>query len=259
MRTSQQPPIHRHRRVAPFAAALVLFATAGCATGPVASPADASFAAGQSTPKPKPTPVGIATPDGSASPNGSGSSTSARLPVDPDTLEVLRGPWTATPIALPPPSIPVVDLVCRTMLEDALAGYELAAVDARGEGLVNAFYVGTEGGNYGCENLQIDPSGELLAEGFGSGMPSEPVPQPDADEVIAWYGTHQEAPRSMLTSAGLVGANVSEVRFTADGKPAIVATVMNGWFAMWLPDDWARLTLRGYDADGVEVFSNLDW
>ena len=64
---------------------------------------------------------------------------------------------------------------------------------------------------------------------------------------------------AIMTTAGLVGSNVAEVRFTAQGKPAIVATMMNGWFALWLPQDWPRLTLRGYDHLGVEVFATQDW
>ena len=180
--------------------------------------------------------------------------------MDASALGALLGPWNPTPVAIDGGIMGVADRVCRTIHGESLWAYELQIVDARGAAILNAFYVGMAGGNFACENLLIDSFGQLHADGFGSGTdPSEGIPRPRPNEVIAWYGTHQEAPRSMITSAGLVGSNVAEVRFTADGKPDIVATVMNGWFAAWLPDEWARLTLRGYDADGVEVFATLDW
>jgi len=182
------------------------------------------------------------------------------LPVDVDQLADLRGAWSPTPVTLSAAAMDIVDRVCRTTYPDALASLELAIVDARGAAIVNAWFVGTTGGNFGCEGLRIDPTGALLPAGFGSGTDaSDAIPRPAADEVIAWYTTHQEAPMSTIAAAGLIGSNIAEVRFTAEAKPPIAATIMNGWFAAWLPDDWPRLTLRGYDADGVEVYAELDW
>lgn len=182
------------------------------------------------------------------------------LPIDADQLANLRGPWSPTPFPLPSAALEIVDSVCRRTYPEDLAALALVIVDARGEEIVNAWYVGTTGGNYGCEGLRIDPLGTLLPGGFGSGTgASELIPVVAPQEVIAWYTTHQEAPIASLAAAGPIGSSIAEVRFTAEGKPPIVATIMNGWFAVWLPDDWPRLTLRGYNADGTEVFANLDW
>lgn len=243
--------------IAMLAAAIAVTLTA-CASerAPTVGPTHGSGA--QSTAKPTPTPVTL--PGQTKPPVAPASGSPFALPVDVAMLATLRGDWSATPVDVSGDFIGVVDRACRAASEDGLELYELQIVDARGEELVNAIYVGVHGGNYGCQNLWIDPFGDLQPPEWGTGAdPSEGHPQPGPDEVIAWYGTHQEAPRSMVTWAGLVGRNVAEVRFTADGKPDIVATMMNGWFAAWFPDDWSRLTLRGYDARGTEVYAALDW
>lgn len=229
------------RAVLAASALLVSFAMAGCSSGPAPS---------------------IATPT-SAEPSlaGGASPSPAVLPVAAGELADLRGPWSPTPFTLPQAAIDIVDRACRSTYTEALDGLELAIVDARGGGIVNAWYVGTTGGNYGCEGTEIDPWGALVPAGFATGTDaSDAIPTVAANEVVAWYGTHREAPIGTLASAGLIGSSIAQVRFTSEGKPAIVATIMNGWFAIWLPDDWgARLTLRGYDDAGVEVFANLDW
>ena len=174
-------------------------------------------------------------------------------------IDLLLGPWLHAPIDLAPEALVAIGEACRT-LQDAPGEMVIALVDARGGGSADAYLASADGGLETCIGLQIDQSGTvgdfLMGNSYGPGRWSAVGPR----EVDVVDRSHIEAPRDELHVAGLVGSDIAEVRFTADGREPIRATVMGGWFAAWLPAArYARYTLRGYDANGVEVFAIGDY
>ncbi|MDA0798055.1 MAG: hypothetical protein O2884_05220 [Chloroflexi bacterium] len=164
--------------------------------------------------------------------------------VDPALLEVAAdcGPGSAAGADRPP-------------LADGLRSLgdaSLIIVDQRGVGAVamatvrTQEYMGRAICIYGSSPDWPEPGWRFLGGGAGGGPRTFPLPPglidvPPAD--AAWLtggGSHAGRAEShfgttISYAAGLVGDNVARVAVHPKGRPAVVATVADGWFMAWWP------------------------
>lgn len=175
--------------------------------------------------------------------------------LDVGLVAQIRGPWSPNPIALPPAAMALVDQACRGLLADLQVGSELTIVEARGDGLVSAFYAGTTE-FASCNGMSVDPSGQIGDLMFGTRKPFEDGFAVGATDVWTADSTGMDAPIPAFFLAGRAGSEIARVELPRPGEPTIVAALANGWFAMWSPwspGDAPFVTIRGLDASGAIV------
>ena len=211
---------------------------------------------------PLPTPVPEVTPfDPKAmdpkptDPNLPADPTVPKLPMAPDLAEQVRGPWSLTPFPLPQDVIAVIDVACRG--EDGFPqGVELQVVDARGMGLIQAYYDRADGFTRTCNDMTVTFDG-VIEQGWGTGSDAgEPMPVLDPSEIAAFHHTALgDTPHTASHLGGIAGSSIARVELHRTGEAPIVASLGNGWFAAWVIGDFGRATIHGFDAAGTEVAS----
>ena len=164
--------------------------------------------------------------------------------VDPALLEVAAG--CGSGLAPGAERHPLTDNL------QSLGNASLTIVDQRGVGAVVMATVRTQEFSgravciYGNSANRPEPGWRFLGGGGGGGPRTFPVPSglidvPPAD--AAWFtggGSHAGRVEShfgttISYAAGLVGDNVARVVVHPKGRPAVVATVADGWFMAWWP------------------------
>lgn len=196
----------------------------------------------------------------SGSPTTSAPSETAPAAVDPTLVASLLGPWQAEPLPIPLNFVPRVDQACRANLAaDLPVGAVLTVIDARGGGVLQAFYASATGGWASCTPMFLDPLGGVKAERghiVGAGAIVEVLDPLELEFVEFTWSGEPRITASYLV--GRAGAGVARVEIRSPGQPSVVASSANGWWAAWtpgpLPARWRIVALDalGRDVDTVE-------
>ncbi|HUQ43654.1 MAG TPA: hypothetical protein VM451_04480 [Candidatus Limnocylindria bacterium] len=132
----------------------------------------------------------------------------------------------------------------------------LVLIDARGAGQLQAYYYASVSGGWGsCTHMVVDALGAVSAErGHAVSGGTEDL-DPLELEFLAfnWVG---EAPAPITASdlVGRAGVGIARVEIQTPGRPSIVASIANGWWAAWAPGPMpARWRIVAFDALGREV------
>ena len=175
------------------------------------------------------------------------------LPKTPPTAAQL-GPWSPTPFDLDPALLAAVDRACRASLAPFPAGAELVVADARGEGLVQAYFVGPNGAWARCDNVMVAADGEVRADGGGKSITVEGPLRPlgRLELEVGQSGSSSPPPSSFVY--GRVGADIVRVVIDGPSQQLIEASLANGWFVAWVPATWPAVWfVRGLDANGTVI------
>ena len=179
----------------------------------------------------------------------------------PATEDELGGPWRPMPMLVGPDTRAEVDAAC--LADQAMPdGLSLIVTDARGEGrLVVGYADADRGGSEAwlqatigaeppskCQMMSTSERGGLLPLGERELRVSNNASMGDDD---GWW--------SMI--AGQAGADIAQVVAEVPGSPRIVATLNEGWFALWWPDEGqpadqpppGDFRLVGLDQTGAEI------
>jgi 1-acyl-sn-glycerol-3-phosphate acyltransferase len=182
---------------------------------------------------------------------GACGATGSPMVVDPDAIVVptLLGPWRPDPIAIPPAIIEAADRACRASIPFSHE-LELAVLDARGKGYLQAHYAGAGGREATCLNLAIDARGEVIHEGAG-GSGATSLPPIGPGELRPAGGMGLGRPRTMTMAVGRAGSGIAAVVLDVPGYGGVRASLANGWYVAWWPGLWPDGTVvRGLDQFG---------
>ncbi len=186
-----------------------------------------------------------------------GGDPAAELPdvVGPAALIGLTGPWQPQPLPIWPALIESVARECSRSMQPFPAA-PLVAVDARGEGRLQAVFAGP-GGMAACYDMTVDATGAVAAMGGGmTGMAPGPPPIPAQRLQSAGVSSSGGGGQRITSSTiiGQAGPGISTVVAVLPGRGRITATLENGWYVMWWPGELPGGTkVIGLDAAGVEV------
>ena len=156
----------------------------------------------------------------------------------PAALELLFGPWRPEPIPLWPALLQVVAQTCARSMQP-FPPAPIIAVDARGEGRLQALFAGP-GGVAMCTDMTIAPDGRV--EAAGGGMTSV---GPDAQPVVgaaqlrsAGLASSSDAAGRVTSSiiSGQAGQGIARVVVEMPGRQRMTATLSQGWYVFWFPD-----------------------
>jgi hypothetical protein len=180
------------------------------------------------------------------------------IPWTPPTAAQL-GPWSPKPFDLDPGLVAAVDRACRASLAPFPAGAELVVADARGEGLVQAYFYGPNGAWARCDNVTVAADGGVRAAGGGKSItvPGPLRPLGRFELEIGEYGSSSPPPSSYVY--GRAGSGIVRVEIGGPSLPLFEASLANGWFAAWVPAMWPSVwTARGLDANGQVVATSRE-
>ena len=113
--------------------------------------------------------------------------------------------------------------------------------------------------------MVVDPLGKVSGErfhGVSAGSLNENL-RPSELEFID-YSWNRDQPNSPRHLVGRAGEAVSRVEIRGAGQPPVVASLANGWWALWtpgpMPARWAiaALDVLGRDVDILEGVSEGD-
>ncbi len=179
----------------------------------------------------------------------------------PSSIEQLRGPWRPTPLRLGSDLRAELDTACRKATQMP-ATLSLVVVDARGASRVVLQYAAANGSQADCEGT-ID--GEWLSYGWRPRHPHEvggPLANRElriAAQARPVFDPVHAGPDQYLYMTGQAGADIHQVVAEVHGAPRIVATMADGWFALWAPaPPDGRIRLLGLDDDGAKL-AELDF
>ena len=180
--------------------------------------------------------------------------TASAIPIAKTTPTAAQvGPWSPKPFDLDPALLAAVDRSCRASLAPFPAGAELVVADARGEGLVQAYFAGPNGAWARCDNVMLAMDGEVRAAGGGKSITAAPLPPLDGAELEVTE-SGGSSPPDVSYVYGRVGADIVRVVIDGPSLPRLEASLANGWFAAWVPRMWPSVWwVRGLDASGVVV------
>lgn len=177
----------------------------------------------------------------------------------------ILGAWRPEPVPISPDLVAQVDQACRANLgRDFPAGATLALIDARGGGVVQAYFASPDGAWASCTHMVVDPLGGVSAErghvvSAGGLRDLEPLQLEFTD--FTWSSDH---PITASYLVGRAGAGVARVEIRSPGQPSILASSANGWWAAWIhgpmPAGWRIVALDAVDlevdsVDGVPQVS----
>lgn len=174
----------------------------------------------------------------------------------------LRGPWNAVPFRVPPGIAAAADVACRRDIPDGPRNVQLVVLDARGGGVLQAWFAGPNKAALACYDLGLQEDGTIVPGGAGmstngGGAPEEPLLENEIRVMdrAGVGGANGGVASSFM--AGRVGAAIAVVIIEAPGFPAIRATVSNGWFGAWRKAGWPKGTaIVGLNVFGLEVSRN---
>jgi hypothetical protein len=205
--------------------------------------------------------LGVAACQSTGPSSAPGSPRSSAEPASPSvTVELpLAGPifggWLPEPVPIPPNLVPPVDQACRANLgPDFPTRATLALIDARGGGVVQAYYASADGAWASCTHMVVDALGGVAAErghivSAGGLHDLEPLELEFTD--FTWSSDH---PITASYLVGRAGAGVTRVEIRTPGQQLIVASSANGWWAAWIPGPMpARWRIVALDGVGRDV------
>ena len=166
----------------------------------------------------------------------------------------LWGPWQAQPIAIPAALLPRVDAACRAAMQP-FPTVPLVALDARGDGLIQALFSGPNGEAF-CQDMKVTREGkvEALGGGFTSRGQPAPGPAPFALENAGGMGSGGGPNGGRVVALGRAGPGITAVVIDVPGQGRLSASLTNGWYIAAFPGNWPRGTkVIGLDATGDEV------
>lgn len=167
----------------------------------------------------------------------------------------ILGAWRAEPVPMPPGLVPRVDQECRSNLgPDFPAAAAISVIDARGGGVLQAYFASANGAWASCTDMVVDQHGWVSAErGHAVSAHQMDVLGPHDLEFTDFNWCCD----AVITSSHLVGragAGITRVEIQSPGQPAIVASIANAWWAVWTPGPMpARWRIVAFDAAGREV------
>lgn len=193
----------------------------------------------------------------STTPAGDGQDPSGEAPVVDEAtgLGLLLGPWRSEPIPLWPALLATVARVCPASMQPFPA-VPLVAVDARGQGRLQALFAGA-GGQAACNDMTIDARGAVAAMGGGMTAIGNPAPAAGDQALVSAGVSSSGGPGDAITSSvisGAAGAGIATVAIVMPGRARMRATLANGWYLFWWPGAIPVGTrVMGLDALGQEV------
>ena len=161
----------------------------------------------------------------------------------------LEGPWQPNPLVVEGAYVERWHTVCVEGFDEAMGSLgSLWAVDARGGNRVLLQYGG--GVNPTVCELRDVVDGPRVHE-----FHALPLERPAADELIV----HRDQSGVML---GAAGAAISQVSVQVPGLPDVTATIAQGRYMLWWPEERRRrgfgiLRATGYDAAGRPLDSKI--
>jgi hypothetical protein len=167
----------------------------------------------------------------------------------------ILGKWRAEPVPIPPNLAPAVDRACRANLgPDLPDGAVISVIDARGQGVVLAYYASDNGGWGSCAPMFVDPAGRVSAE-RGHVVSAHQVDALGPRELeFTDFNWCCDAPITASYLVGRAGGGITRVEIRSPGRASIVTSSANGWWAAWtpgpVPAPWRIVAL---DALGREV------
>jgi hypothetical protein len=194
----------------------------------------------------------------------------------PASIAELTGPWRPQPFTLDPVLRERIAEACRRPPMRRGPGSVLAVIDARGGGLVTVRMTGVDAGE--CSGIAISPDGELIPAGGGSVFDQVEVAPKLRDfqlgplEVSGGAGGDFLPVDGLVNVFGTAGPGIATVVIEPVGRPSLVASLENGWFAAWWPitldeaPDGARLppgafdfVVQAYDENNDVVEETRNW
>ena len=174
------------------------------------------------------------------------------VPRGPATAQQLAGPWQPMPLSVGPETRAEFDAACRdhpAMPKDLA----LVIMDARGDGRLVVGYAGPDGSDaWVSATIGAEPSTKCQ---IISTTDRAAVPPPLAERDLR-LSLVTGTDRGWSAITGRAGADIDQVIAEVPDSPRIVATLADGWFALWVPRE-AEPTfdyrLLGLDAGGAEV------
>jgi hypothetical protein len=132
----------------------------------------------------------------------------------------------------------------------------LVAVDARGQGRMQALFVGPNG-QAACYDMTVDAEGVARAMGGEMTATGPAGPPLDANGLqstgVSSSGGGANVIKSSVIS-GQAGAGIAIVAIDMPGRPRMTATLANGWYLFWWPGGLPVGTkVIGLDGFGGEV------
>jgi hypothetical protein len=177
------------------------------------------------------------------------------------SMEMLAGPWQATPFSIDPRLWAEADRACRNSGMDPFPNVMLVVIDARGEGVLQAQFAGLPGSTATCMDMTVHADGSVEALGGGGtafGAAFRPLQQFEL-QVDGMSGNGGDGmgpgaggPGSVQVS-GRAGPGIAQVRIIAPGQPPIVASLENGWFLAWWHGSFEPVAVVGLDTLGNQV------
>jgi hypothetical protein len=192
-----------------------------------------------------------------ASPRATTESASPSAAGEVPDAGLILGAWRPEPVPIPASLVPKVDQACRANLgRDFPAGATLALIDARGGGVVQAYFASADGAWASCTHMVVDPLGGVSAgrgHAVSAGGLADLTPFELEFTDFTWSSDH---PITASYLVGRAGAGVARVEIRSPGQPSILASSANGWWAAWIHGPTpARWSIVALDAVGREVDS----
>ena len=174
----------------------------------------------------------------------------------PGAMALLLGPWRPEPVPLWPALLQVVAQTCARSMQP-FPPAPLVAVDARGEGRLQALFAGP-GGVAMCNDMTIDADGRVEAAGGGmTSMGSDPQPAIGAAQLrSAGVSSSSDAGGRVTTSliTGQAGQGIARVVVEMPGRQRMGATLAQGWYLFWFPGEIpAGTRVIGLDVLGANI------
>jgi hypothetical protein len=170
--------------------------------------------------------------------------------------EDIRGPWRAEPLSVDPATVAAGGKVCddvRTPIRGDVAFDRLAAVDARGTGLITMLFTGAGSAFVQCE-LRVDAAGDLSTVGGWAEKAEGPklLLAPDGLMIVRAGGMLGGADLASNVT-GRIGQAVASVRVVFAAGPVIQASIGGGWFTAWWPNPDMGFIVEAYDVTGKKI------
>jgi hypothetical protein len=177
------------------------------------------------------------------------------IEIIPATQAQLFGPWSPVPFALPPALRDTVDRACRAFIAPVPDDVRVAVMDARGLGIVQAYYWSDAGFQGQCIDVSLDPRVEFPILGGANSGGGPPWRALGPNELIldgfpvtiGDSGAHARI-------FGRLGQGIATVDLILTDGRTIRAATSGSFFAVWVvglvPDGFHLL---GLDRAGRKV------
>jgi hypothetical protein len=176
------------------------------------------------------------------------------VPPAPATAQQLAGPWRPMPLSVGPETRAEFDAACRADPEMA-DDLTLVVIDARGEGRLVVGYVGPGGSDSWLEaTIGAEPPTKCQIMSKSDRAAMLPLAERELRFSNVSSTEGNEGWWSVIT--GRAGADIDQVIAEVPGSPRIVATLADGWFALWWPEEGEPrfdFRLLGLDEGGAEI------